>query len=167
MSHAPDPGDDTRRRATSIAPEAKPERGPAQEKLAIFVGDWRGKGFGGAGSEMTTVETYDWIDGKFFLETRFDQAVGAARHVGVGLIGHDAQAGTYRLRMADNLGYARDYVVRDEGGAVWRFLGDRERATLTFKGDRMNVRWEHRPDGRDWAPLCEFDAVNRRAGTAH
>jgi hypothetical protein len=153
--------------AKPLAPEPKPERGAAHEKLAVFIGDWRGQGTGGAGSEMTTRETYDWIEGKFFLENRFDQQVGKASHIGVGLIGYDAEAGTYRLRMADNLGYARDYEVRDEGGDVWRFLGERERATLTFKGDRMNVRWEHRPDGGDWAPLCEFDAVNARANPAH
>jgi hypothetical protein len=158
---------DDGRDAKRLPPEAKPQRGPEHEKLAVFLGDWRGKGTGGAGSEMTTLESYDWIEGKFFLLTHFDQKVGEASHIGVGTIGYDAESGTYWMGMADNLGYARDYEVRDEGGGVWRFLGDRERATLTFRGDRMNVRWEHRPDGGDWAPLCEFDSTNERKSAVH
>ncbi|WP_372784242.1 DUF1579 family protein [Phenylobacterium sp.] len=150
-----------------LPPEAKPQRGPEHEKLAVFLGDWRGKGTGGAGSDMTTVETYDWVDGKFFLETHFDQKVGEASHIGVGTIGYDPDTRAYRLHMVDNLGYHRDYAVRDDGNGVWRFLGERERAALTFKGDEMNVRWEHRPDGGEWAPLCEFNSVNARKRAVH
>jgi len=163
----PQAGQATRAAAKPLAPEAKPQRGPEHDKLAVFVGDWRGEGAGGAGSPMTTRETYDWVEGKFFLVTRFDQKVGEARHIGEGLIGYDPEAGTYFLNLVDNLGYARAYEVRDLGRDVWRFLGQRERATLTLRGERMNVRWEHRPNGGDWAPLCEFNAVNQRQRAVH
>jgi hypothetical protein len=153
--------------AQALPPEAKPQRGPEHDKLAVFLGDWRGQGTGGGGSPMTTLESYDWIEGKFFLLSRFDQKVGEARHVGVATIGYDPQDRTYRMQMADNLGYARTYEVRDDGRGVWRFLGERERATLTFQGDRLNVRWEHRPEGLEWKPLCELNSVNERRGAVH
>jgi hypothetical protein len=163
----PTPGHEPRSAAQPLAPEAKPQRGPEHEKLAAFLGYWRGHGTGGAGSKMTALESYDWVEGKFFLINRFDQQVGQASHIGIGLIGYDPQARTYFLNMVDNLGYARAYEVRDEGSNVWRFLGERERATLNFQGDKLNVCWEHRPDGRDWAPLCEYNAVNERRPGVH
>jgi hypothetical protein len=163
----PRAGPEPRAAGKPLGSEAKPKRGPEHERLAVFTGDWRGEGAGAEGSKMTTRESYDWVEGKFFLVTNFDQKVGGASHIGVGLMGYDPEAQTYFLNMADNLGYARAYEVRDLGRDVWRFLGERERATLTLQGDRMNVRWEHRPDGGDWAPLCEFNAVNERKTRAH
>lgn len=150
----------------SLAPEAKPQRGPEHERLSVFIGDWRGQGHGGD-TPMTTLETYDWVEGRFFLVTRFNQQIGEAAHIGVGAIGYDAGSGAYRMHMVDNLGYDRTYEVHDRGDGVWTLAGERERATLTFRGDRLNVRWEHRPDGGDWAPLCEFDSVNERSGSVH
>jgi len=168
MTHStPTAGAEPRSAAQALGPESKPQRGPEHEKLAVFVGDWRGEGSGGAGTPMTTRETYDWVEGKFFLVTRFDQKVGGASHIGEGLIGYDPEARTYFFNMVDNLGYARAYEVRGLGRDVWRFIGLRERATLTIQGERMNVRWEHRPNGGDWAPLCEFNAVNQRKGAVH
>jgi len=153
-------------KARPLPSEVKPERGAEHEKLAIFVGDWRGKGTGG-GTPMTTRESYDWIEGKYFLQVRFDQEIARSSHIGLGILGYDSAAKAYRAQLADNLGYLRDYEVRADSGDVWRFLGERERATVTFKDGRMNVRWEHRPDGGDWAPLCEFDAINERAPPPH
>jgi hypothetical protein len=65
------------------------------------------------------------------------------------------------------LGYNRQYEVRDEGRGVWRFLGERERAFLTFDGDKLKIHWDYRPDGGDWAVLCEFECVNQRPSAMH
>jgi hypothetical protein len=62
--------------AARFAPEPKPVRGAEQERLGVFVGDWRGQGAGGDGTPMVATEIYDWIEGRFFLSSRFDQRVG-------------------------------------------------------------------------------------------
>jgi Protein of unknown function (DUF1579) len=154
-------------RAARLAPEPKPVRGAEQEKLGVFVGDWRGQGVSGDGTPMTTSEIYDWVEGRFFLSNRFDQQVGKNRHTGVGVLGFDPNSRSYFARFVDNLGYNRQYEVRDEGRGVWRFLGERERAFLTFDGDKLKIHWDYRPDGGDWAVLCEFECVNQRPSAMH
>jgi hypothetical protein len=150
----------------TLRPEAKPQRGAAHERLAVFVGDWYGDGLGGD-APMTTLENYDWVEGGFFLVTSFNQTVGSAAHIGVGTIGYDVQSGTYSAHMVDNLGYDRIYELIDRGDGVWSLIGERERATLTFRGDRLSVRWEHRPDGGAWMPLCEYASRNERKTAVH
>jgi hypothetical protein len=41
-------------------------------------------------------------------------------------------------------------------------VGERERATLIFNGEKLKIHWDYRPDGVDWAVLCEFECVNQR-----
>ena len=48
----PTPGHEPRSAEQPLAPETKPQRGPEHEKLAAFIGYWRGQGTGGAGSKM-------------------------------------------------------------------------------------------------------------------
>lgn len=152
--------------AKPLPPEPKPQRGPEHERLSVFIGHWRGSGHGGGGKAEVT-EVYDWIEGQFFIKARFDQDFGGARHVGVSQIGWDAEAGCYFMQMVDNLGYARNYVLRDEGGGVWSLAGQRERARLTFDGDRLTERWEHRPGGKAWEELCAYELVKGRAEPTH
>jgi hypothetical protein len=111
----------------ALAPEPKPRRGAEHERLEMFIGDWRGTGAGGQGGKMATLESYDWVEGRFFLTCRFDQQ-SEVSHIGVSTIGFDRSAGGYRLHAVDNAGYARDYDMIDDGDGVWTIRGERERA---------------------------------------
>jgi hypothetical protein len=95
--------------AARFAPEPKPVRGAEQERLGVFVGDWRGQGAGGDGTPMVATEIYDWVEGRFFLSSRFDQRVGENWHTGVGVLGFDPKSRSYFAHFVDNSGYNRQY----------------------------------------------------------
>lgn len=112
---------------------------------------------------MSVVEDVRWLEGGFFLESRFDQEAGGRRHSGMSLLGWDGGRGTYVMQMADNLGFARTYAMIGNG-RVWRLDGDFERAVFTFSedGQSLTERWESSADGATFAPLCEFTIKRRR-----
>jgi hypothetical protein len=146
--------------------EAKPVLGAAHDMLDVFEGEWKGEGNAGD-TPMTVEESYARLEGGFFLTTTFDRKVGEARQKGVGSIGYDAENAVYSMHTVDSLGYDRTYELNDVGD-TWTLSGDRERATYAFKGDgRLNVQWEHRPDGGAWQPLCQYNLTNSRKARPH
>jgi hypothetical protein len=86
--------DDSQNALRTLPPEAKPELRQEHEALSAFVGTWRGTGRGN-GEDAMVEETYEWVEGKFFLHSRFDQRFGSVPHIGVGVIGYNAQTRRY------------------------------------------------------------------------
>jgi hypothetical protein len=150
-----------------VSTPQSPKIGPAQRQLDVFVGKWNVEGRNapiapnGASTNVTGVESYEWLPGGFFLICRWDRDFDdGTSHKGIGLIGFDASSGTYSSHNFGNLGFHREYQlsVRDR---TWTFSGKWERATVQFgDGDKtMTVRWEVSKDSRQWKPLCDLKAT--------
>lgn len=142
-------------------PEAMLKRGPEHDSMAACLGSWKVEGaLADSGTRMVCTENYEWLPGKFFIHYRFDRQIGAREHRGVGIIGYDNARRGHFAYFVDNMGYARMYDVHIDG-RKWAFIGNFERAALTFDADkkRMAAHWEHSTDGQAWRVLCNFEGI--------
>jgi hypothetical protein len=138
-----------------------PTRGPAHDRLDVFVGNWQidgrnGEGApGAANARVTGQETYEWLPGRFFLVCRWDRRFADTQHTGIAVISHDESRDAYTAQFFDNLGYARTYdaAVR---GRVMTLTGTWERASISVAGGTMMTHWERTTDGVNWLPLCDL-----------
>lgn len=147
----------------------------ATRRLDALVGRWSTEGrVVAADSEPVPVsgtDTYEWLDGSFFIVHHIDVVVGRERVVGIEMIGeHDPATDTYAARSYDNRGDVVDMTVSVDKDGVWTFTGgpdaaaaaapidtaeeDRVRSTLRIASDRrtMTAEWERSTDGSSWRP---------------
>ena len=138
--------------------------GPEHRRLDVFVGRWRVEGRnapqapGSPGTSVLGEESYEWLPGGFFLMNRWNRRFSdGGIHQGTGIIGHEPGGETYTNQAFDNLGYARNYALSNNG-RTWSFAGKWERATVTFSDDgrHLQTRWEISKDGNIWQPLCDL-----------
>lgn len=151
-----------------------PSLGPQQERLGAFVGTWHAAGHSfatnqdprnprGTAEPWVSTEVTEWHSGKFFVVQREDATAGSAPLITHAIIGYDAASGDYIAHAFENHGHYRRYVV-GVVGRTWTFTGDTERARVEFSedGHTQTVRWEWRPDGDVWLPLCDRTNVRAR-----
>lgn len=145
----------------------QPQPGPQYEALGVFVGNWHAEGESyargqkqsdprGSVERWVSDETFEWISGQFFVLQRWNAKTGADPFLGVGIIGCNPDGAGYVTHSFENHGFYRRYETRREGN-VWTFNGDTERARVEFSdgGRTQIIRWEWRPEGKEWLPLCD------------
>jgi hypothetical protein len=150
-----------------------PIQGPQHERLAAFVGTWHAAGLSfatnmdpshprGAAETWVSDEVTEWHPGQFFVVQHEVATAGSAPLITHAVIGLDAASDDYMAHAFENHGHYRRYMVRVVG-RTWTFTGDTERARVEFSedGNTQTVRWEWRPEGDAWLPLC--DRTNVRA----
>jgi hypothetical protein len=151
------PHTDVEPRALSRYPHAK---GPAHELLGQFVGHWSVQGTNPLASveasDITGVETIEWLIGEHFLEYRWDRVLAFGWHHGVGMIGYDVEEESHFAHFYDNLGFTRRYHVEVLPGRM-TFAGPYERGELTLEanGRRLAIHWERATDS-GWKKLCDL-----------
>jgi Protein of unknown function (DUF1579) len=134
--------------------------------LEALLGRWQLTGEnapsapGLAAEPVTGKETYERMDGDFFLLGRFMHRFPSGHHSGISVLGHDPERDGYVIHNYDNLGFARDYVIAIDG-RVWKLTGPHERATYVVDTGSISITWEQSMEGRFWQPLCRLHA--RRA----
>ncbi len=155
------------------AADVPPVRGEMQERLAVFLGDWRAEGTSYGGTDQTSgdprangeawvsTHTGRWHSGEFFLVQDERALPGGNVFDTIGVLGVDPETGGYASWSFENHGFHRRYDVTVDGD-VWSFSGEHERATITFSdGGRTQTHvWEWRP-GDEWLPLCERTAIRQ------
>ena len=141
--------------------ERPPERGPQQEQLDAFEGQWRMEGENlaaasdGAGETVSGDQSFHWMSGSFFMVHLWSHRFHSGHHEGIACLGYDGRRGEYEWQAFDSLGYARRYDVAIGVNAML-LSGPHERAEIILDGDRMTTTWERSTDGRHWEPLCRL-----------
>jgi Protein of unknown function (DUF1579) len=148
-----------------------PTPDPALRRLDFLVGTWRIEGetvpeFAGPHLKSSSTETFEWLDGGFFLEHRWDavfgepsedpgrELPGGAVQKGVMFYGFDASSGRYRTHFFDGNGPFHEgstYEGEVVDGSL-RFTGP-ARFTLVEQPDgTVTNDWELRDDNGAWQP---------------
>lgn len=141
-----------------------PEKGPAHFHMNAITGRWRVQGYNSPsapdseGEFVSGEESYEWLDGHYFLVHRFERHIGSNRISGMGWIGYDPGSGSYYCHSISNNGQFRVYeVLMSEG--VLRFDSENERGVVNIShdGNIMSIHWEHSTDGKHWQPLYDLE----------
>ncbi|WP_216215614.1 DUF1579 family protein [Amycolatopsis aidingensis] len=138
--------------------------GPELERLGPLVGRWRSQGrtvsTGTEPSiEISGTDTYEWLDGGFFLVHHVDVQLDGERYRAIELIGgYDPVRETYTARSYDSHGETSTMTLRVGAGGEWTFVGvdSGERATLTVGERSMAAVWERSADGVRWQPWMDM-----------
>jgi hypothetical protein len=160
---------------SSNAPAREP--GPEIERLGALVGRWRSNGHvvGEPAVPITGTDTYEWLDGGFFLVHHVDVVVGDRKVTALEVIGeYDPNTDSFTARAFDNEGDVTVMRATVDGRGVWTFTGGADvapaaqpdsadaggavRSTLTVSPDRasMTAKWERTDDGTNWQPWMDM-----------
>lgn len=131
--------------------------GPEHVLLGGFVGSWRTSG------EVLTPEahsapfrardTYEWLDGRFFLLHRWDAEMPDGVTKGIEVIGYDPSRRTYFMQSYDSRGNVGS-MQASVTGATWTFWAEGVRFAGGFRDEGMTFAgvWERRAeDGSGWS----------------
>jgi hypothetical protein len=159
---------------TAQSPAIAPKPGPEHKRLDAFAGTWNIEGqaqpspYGPAG-KLTSVDTYEWMPGGFFMTHHWDTRQGGVEIKGMEVLGYDSRGKAYTSRIFDNLGSSGSWKATVQG-ATWTWTGDTEVAgkplkerctTLVANAASFTTKCEFSTDGTKW--LTNFDLKGTRA----
>jgi hypothetical protein len=144
-----------------------PEPSPALRHRDIFIGKWNTEGESktnqyGPAVKISAVDTYEWLDGEFFLVHRWDACISGDETRGIEIIGYDNSNQMYFTHSFDNKGNSVTYQASLNDG-VWKILGESERFTGRFSpdGNILVGKWEILSDGK-WLPWMDVKLTKIR-----
>lgn len=144
-----------------------PTPSPQHQRLGVFVGKWTTQGRTKAtpsapAAEIVGTDTYEWLEGGYFLVHRVDVRIGAKQVKALEIIAYDASSETYRTHAFDSQGNYGTYQARVHG-AAWTFMGTSERATVvpSDAGTTMTITWERSTDGLSWLPWMDMTLTRK------
>jgi hypothetical protein len=141
-------------------------RGPQHERLEDFIGRWHTQGKmtapGQPADAIDSLDTYEWLPGKYFVLHRWDSRIGKTAAAGIEIIAVDDRAGGYRTHFFDNGGGSGSEQLT-VAGQTWTWLGQdvmgtkwhRCTSTLSDDGHTMTAQHERSENGVDWEPWME------------
>ncbi len=153
---------------TAQSPAGAPTPGAEHKRLEPFVGKWSIEGvaqaspYGPAG-KLTSVDTFEWMPGGFFMTHHWDSRQGGVEIKGMEVIGYDSHSKGYTSRFFDNLGNTGSFKATSQG-QTWIWTGDtevagkplKERCTTTMgNAATFTTKCEYSTDGAKW--LSNFD----------
>ncbi len=114
-----------------------PRPNPDLKSFNILVGTWKVSDPSGKGA-ISGAETYEWMEGGFFLMHRFDFEHNGHKVRGIEIIGHEHEFGAepgneIKSRVYDTRGNTLDYVYEVDKGTltIW---GGQKGSPAYFKG---------------------------------
>jgi hypothetical protein len=135
-------------------------RGPAHERLEVFVGRWINEGAmiapDGGDVRVVTSDVYEWGPGRVFLVHTAHGLIGSTGVGGIEIIGVDPSSGGYRCEFFDSLGNVSTQALIERDG-VWTWVGDGTRCTLMMSDDglEMVAHHERQVESRGWEPAMD------------
>ena len=155
-----------------------PDRAAELDALEAFVGQWKTtgqqiEGTVGPAAGIDVAESYEWLDGKYFLIHHFKGDLGGNDAACIEIIGYDAEKGVYVIDTYYNNGVTKNWQMTADGD-TWTITGDwpikdqkmKVRCTIKFSDDKtMTGDWEMSPDGSDWKTFWDVKST-KSAGIA-
>jgi Protein of unknown function (DUF1579) len=157
--------DDTAKESAAEVPPPDHEL----QRLAPLLGTWRCEDHTndtvlGPGVPVTSVETFQWLDGGYFLVHTYDTVFGdEPAQKGVNYCGYDAEAQRFQIIFFSNngpftehgnryQGQVADRTLTFEGPARFQYtLDDAGRISVNPDGS-ITVTWWIRDDNGTWQP---------------
>ena len=153
--------------------EKSPQRAPELDSLQPFIGKWHttGKqieGTVGPAADIDIEESYEWLDGKYFLVHHFKGDLGGNDAACIEIIGFDPEAKNYTVHTYYNNGIAKDWEMSEDNGVFiiagnWPMKGKemKVRCTIEFGSgnNSMTGNWEMSGDGSQWKTFWDVSST--------
>jgi Protein of unknown function (DUF1579) len=157
-----------------------PQRAAELDALEVFLGEWHTtgeqiEGTVGAAAPIDVRESYEWLDGKYFLIHHFKGDLGGNDAACIEIIGYDGEKGVYIIHTYYNNGVANDWQMTNDGdtwtiSGKWPMKGEtmKVRCTIEFSdaGNAMDGNWEMSADGKQWQTFWDVSAVKENQPAA-
>jgi hypothetical protein len=131
-------------------------------RLDAFVGEWRGQGLvfqpgRDAGQMATAKDSFEWMEGQFFLVHQWTWKFGTELFQGLEMLGWDIEKNQFFSAVYDNAGHHVNYELSEKSG-LWKYHGRLQRALIQLApgGQKMTSQWEATKDGDSWYPICDI-----------
>jgi hypothetical protein len=155
--------------STEQSTAAVPPPDPELQRLAPLLGTWRCEDHTnastlGPGVPVTSVETFEWLEGGYFLVHTYETVFGdEPAQKGVNYCGYDAEAKKFRLIFFSNNGPFTEHgnryqgKVADrrlifEGPARFQYALDDTGRIKVNPDDTISVAWWLRDEHGNWQP---------------
>ena len=157
-----------------------PRRARELDALEAFLGEWHttGKqieGTVGPAAGIDVRESYEWLEGKYFLVHHFKGDLGGNDAACIEITGYDAEKGVYVIETFYNNGVAKEWEMTGDKG-VFIITGDwpikdkkmKVRCTIEFADDNnsMSGNWEMSQDGKTWKTFWDVRSLKENQPTA-
>lgn len=133
------------------------------EALQVFSGHWHVTGENHKNAPASDVKLkgtadYKWMPGAFFMLYNWKRLMDdGSAHIGFAVIGYDGRNEEFFAQHFDNMGYTETYRLHNKGN-IWTWLGEKDRATVTFQNDgQFSEIWET-STANGWMPHCTIEA---------
>lgn len=149
---------------------------PASEtkNLSYFVGSWTVDGDlkpgpMGPGGKITGTETWDWMDGHFFIVSHSTMSGVMGNGTGLAVMGYNTDDKKYTYNEFDSEGQAENATGTFDG-TTWSWTSDEHMGGQTMKGrytakevspTTYSFKFELSPDGSNWTTVMDGTATKK------
>jgi hypothetical protein len=158
----------------AIAQMQAPKPSPELKKLDYFVGTWTYTANVKAnpdspGGKVTATETYNWMDGGFFLSGSSEYIMQGQKTTGPMFMGYDTNDNLFTYDSFDSMGDAT-HAKGTFSGDTWAFSSEQKMGPQTIKGrytmkvispTSYALKYEMSQDGTNWITIMEGTATKK------
>ncbi|QDW24213.1 DUF1579 domain-containing protein [Pedobacter sp. KBS0701] len=122
--------------------------------LNPYIGKWKTEGLTQSGEVITGTDTYEWIEGGFFLMHKIDVTFNKKKIQSLEIIHYDDMEDVFRSQSFDNAGKIAISTLKIYDDIILIFA-DTERFKGNFKGNTIEGLWEQF-NGNCWEPWMDI-----------
>jgi hypothetical protein len=122
--------------------------------LNPYIGKWKTEGLTKSGEVISGTDTYEWIEGNFFLTHRVDVMFGNKKIQTLEIIHYDDMEDVFRSQSFDNGGGISIATLKIYDDIILIFA-DAERFKGNFKDNTIEGLWEQF-DGKNWVAWMDI-----------
>lgn len=122
--------------------------------LHPYIGKWKTEGLTKSGEVVTGTDTYEWIEGNFFLTHRVDVMLGNKKIQSLEITHYDDMEDVFRSQSFDNDGNISIATLKIYDDIILIFA-DTERFKGNFKENIIDGTWEQF-DGKKWVDWMDI-----------
>lgn len=123
--------------------------------LNPYIGKWKTEGLTKSGDVIAGTDTYEWVDGGFFLKHQVDVKSGNKTIRSLEIMYYDDMEDVFRSQSLDNEGRISiaTHKIYDD---IILIFADSERFKGNFKTHTIEGIWEQF-DGRNWVQWMDVE----------
>lgn len=122
--------------------------------LNPYIGKWKTEGLTKSGEVISGTDSYEWVEGNFFLTHRVDVTFNGKKNQSLEITHYDDMEDVFRSQSFDNNGQISISTLKIYDDIILIFA-DTERFKGNFKSNTIEGLWEQF-NGKNWLPWMDI-----------